>query len=90
MKKEILIKIWGRVQGVFFRATAKEAADKLALFGYVSNCPDGTVELCILGTQEEANHLLEEISSLNKRIRIDQIEQNERAATENFSSFEIR
>ena len=35
--KHVNIKIYGRVQGVFFRANTKEKAIKLNLKGFVSN-----------------------------------------------------
>lgn len=34
----------GRVQGVFFRASAKKIATQLKLKGWVRNLPDGSVE----------------------------------------------
>ena len=37
------IKITGRVQGVFFRASTKEKGNELNVSGWVRNEPDGTV-----------------------------------------------
>jgi len=37
-------KVYGRVQGVYFRASAVERAQALGLTGWVRNCPDGSVE----------------------------------------------
>jgi acylphosphatase len=34
-------KVAGIVQGVFFRASTKEKADELCVFGWVRNCPSG-------------------------------------------------
>ena len=44
--------IAGRVQGVFFRATAREAARSLGLSGWVRNLPDGSVETICEGSAE--------------------------------------
>ncbi|MDD5146992.1 MAG: acylphosphatase [Candidatus Daviesbacteria bacterium] len=43
MKKHLNIKIYGIVQGIFFRATAKEKADQLGIKGFAKNQPDGSV-----------------------------------------------
>jgi acylphosphatase len=43
MKKYVTIKISGKVQGVFFRASTKEKADELGLKGLVRNEHDGSV-----------------------------------------------
>lgn len=37
------IKVTGKVQGVFFRASTKEKADQLGIKGWVRNEPDGSV-----------------------------------------------
>jgi acylphosphatase len=42
-KKHVNLKVTGLVQGVFFRASAKEVAEKLKVAGFAKNDPDGTV-----------------------------------------------
>lgn len=42
-KECISIRIFGDVQGVFFRQSAKEQADALELTGFARNDPDGSV-----------------------------------------------
>lgn len=39
----VSIQVYGRVQGVWYRASAMERARDLNLVGFVSNKPDGTV-----------------------------------------------
>lgn len=41
----------GRVQGVFYRATAARRARSLAITGYARNLPDGRVEVLACGDE---------------------------------------
>lgn len=50
--------ITGRVQGVAFRASAKEEADELGLIGWVRNTDDGAVELLVGGEGPAVEALL--------------------------------
>lgn len=56
----------GRVQGVFFRATTAELAQRRAVVGYVRNMPDGSVEMEVQGASEEIDALL---AAVNERYR---------------------
>jgi acylphosphatase len=42
----------GRVQGVYYRATAARRARELGLHGYARNLPDGRVEVLVCGDDE--------------------------------------
>jgi acylphosphatase len=45
------ILVTGRVQGVFYRATAMEQAQRLAITGFAKNLPDGAVEAVVEGPE---------------------------------------
>lgn len=58
MKKHFNIVIFGRVQGIFFRATAKEQADKLNITGFARNEEDGSVYIEVEGAEEKLDKFL--------------------------------
>ena len=47
----------GRVQGVFFRASTREQAQRLGVTGYARNLPDGRVEVVACGPDERVADL---------------------------------
>ena len=47
--------VGGRVQGVFYRATAARRAQELNIRGYARNLPDGRVEVLAYGAEEAVN-----------------------------------
>ncbi|HEY5918996.1 MAG TPA: acylphosphatase, partial [Chryseolinea sp.] len=53
MKRHISILVSGRVQGVFYRASAKTKADELGITGFVQNLPDGEVYMEAEGPDEK-------------------------------------
>ena len=48
----------GRVQGVWFRGSMQDEADRLGIAGWVRNHPDGTVEAEIEGAREAVDALI--------------------------------
>ena len=50
--KTIRLTIKGKVQGVFYRATAKDVADQLGIKGWVKNLPDKNVEIRAIASEE--------------------------------------
>ncbi len=49
---------YGRVQGVFFRDTARRMAQSRGLGGWVRNTPDGTVEAVFEGDPEAVESMV--------------------------------
>ena len=58
MKKRVILKIYGFVQGVNFRYYTLGEAQKLGLSGWVKNEPDGSVIIVGEGKKEDLNKLI--------------------------------
>lgn len=82
--------VTGRVQGVFFRAGAKEAADKFGVAGWVRNLSDGSVEAHI---EHEDPAMLDAMLAWLREgppgARVEEVKV-EAAKAEGSGSFEIR
>jgi len=53
----LLIK--GRVQGVFFRATARDVADEIGVKGWVKNTEEGDVEAMVTGRETQVQKFID-------------------------------
>ena len=49
--------ISGKVQGVWFRASTQEQAERLGITGWAKNLPDGRVEVLACGNKEKIEEL---------------------------------
>lgn len=62
----------GRVQGVGFRYTVKQIAMGFDIIGNVKNLPEGSVELNLMGEEDEVDEFIKEIvdeSTLSHHIK---------------------
>lgn len=53
--------VWGRVQGIGFRVTARHYALQLDLKGTVGNLDDGNVEIFAQGTREKLEEFIKRL-----------------------------
>jgi acylphosphatase len=63
----------GRVQGVYFRASTREAASKLGLRGFACNLPDGRVEVVSTGNIQALDSLGEWLKIGSPASRVDEV-----------------
>jgi len=49
----------GRVQGVFYRSNTYSKAVEIGVTGWVRNLDDGRVEVCIQGTQDKVEAMVD-------------------------------
>ena len=59
MRLHYNLKVFGRVQGVFFRVSTQKEAIRLGLRGFVKNEPDGSVYIEAEGDRFELEQLLD-------------------------------
>lgn len=88
-KRTVLI-ISGRVQGVSYRATTREAAQKLGLTGYARNLSDGRVEVVAEGDGEALVALEQWCRNGPPTAKVESIETSHEPATNEFRDFSIR
>jgi acylphosphatase len=58
-KRRARVIVKGRVQGVFFRYSTREMANKLGVFGWVKNRWDGSVEAVFEGDRNRVEEMIE-------------------------------
>ena len=70
----VKILVFGRVQGVFFRAFTSERAIELGLRGYVRNlAQEGAVEVIAEGEKDRLERLIAQLKSGPPSARVDQV-----------------
>ncbi|MEM9492762.1 MAG: acylphosphatase [Myxococcota bacterium] len=93
--ERITLRITGRVQGVYYRASARERASALGLSGWVRNRPDGSVELAAEGPSQVLDELVAWCGQGPPAARVEAVEITARQAVDSAASadaprFEVR
>lgn len=84
-------KVYGRVQGVFFRAFAREQATKLGLTGYVRNIvAEEAVEVWTEGDRDKLEMLIGYLKMGPPRAKVTEVITNWSQYTGDYSGFSIR
>jgi len=83
------IKVIGKVQGVFFRASTKAVADQLNVKGFVMNKPDGSVYIEAEGDNFGLDALMEFCQEGPENSEVTHVECKESDQLNGFKNFEI-
>lgn len=86
----VQLKIHGRVQGVYYRASALQEAEKLGLTGWVMNCADGTVEAVAEGAKQKLEELIAWCRQGPQGARVTHVDVRWESAENNFRGFSIK
>ena len=84
----IHLKIRGKVQGVFYRATARDVAIKLGLTGWIKNTEEGDVEAMASGEKAQLDHFIDWCRQGPPEALVQSIETEERKET-SFPDFRV-
>jgi acylphosphatase len=79
----------GRVQGVFFRDSARREAVRLGVAGWVRNCEDGTVEAVFEGPAEAVDAAVAFVRTGPRHARVERVE-TFREDVEGLGGFDVR
>jgi acylphosphatase len=82
--------VHGHVQGVFFRASARQRARDAGVRGWVRNNPDGTVEMVVEGGPEEVASVEEWVRAGGPRsARVERVEADD-LPPEGYDTFAVQ
>ena len=85
----IKIKVTGKVQGVFYRASAKDKAQQLGLSGMVKNEQDGSVYIEAEGEEQKLKELIDWCHHGPDMAQVENVEYEYYSRLNNFSEFKI-
>lgn len=86
--KHFSIRVTGKVQGVFFRASTRDEAQRLGLRGWVRNEADGSVSIEAEGDQEALDQLVVWCHRGPKRARVTDVTV-QAGEVEHYESFRV-
>lgn len=84
------VRVTGRVQGVFFRDSARQNADRLGLSGWVRNSPDGAVEAVFEGPSRGVREMVEWCEGGPPGASVEDVSADFGPAQGDLSGFEVR
>ncbi len=83
--------VYGRVQGVFFRAFVSGWAERLGVTGYARNLPGGSaVEVAAEGERKQLLELIKHLHAGPPGARVAKVETSWSEHTDKYSTFQIR
>ncbi|MDA2922945.1 acylphosphatase [Patescibacteria group bacterium AH-259-L07] len=90
MEKQVKLKIYGQVQGVFFRMHTQRKAQRLGLGGWVKNEKDGSVTAIAVGEEDKLKEFINWAHHGSEFAQVDDIKIEWSEPKENFTNFEIK
>lgn len=88
--KNLSLKIFGKVQGVFFRSFAKKQADEAGIFGWIKNNPDGSVSLEAEGGEDVLKKFLKQMEKGSPKAEVKDVWEEWSDDLDLYEKFEVR
>lgn len=82
------VRVYGGVQGVFFRDSTRHKALEAGVAGWVRNCPDGSVEAVFEGSESAVERMVSFCRAGPPSARVERIEVEDEPG-EGLSRFEV-
>lgn len=89
-RMRVELSIRGRVQGVWYRASARAAAEARHLVGWVRNCDDGSVQAVAEGPRSALEDFITWCHKGPPAARVDRVEASWSDPLGGFETFEVR
>jgi acylphosphatase len=89
MKACAQIRVYGLVQGVFYREFTRRKASGLGLLGWVHNLPDGSVEVLAQGFKEDILELIALLRQGPPSARVNDLQITWQDMLDDLTGFEI-
>ena len=90
MKRRVVLKVFGVVQGVFYRDFISQHVSGLNLVGFAENQNDGTVKIVVEGEEDDLRRIIELAMQGPRGSHIEDVQAEWLAASDEFKIFEIR
>jgi acylphosphatase len=90
MLRRINITVFGKVQGVLFRASICQKAKEFNLIGWVKNQSDDSVKIIAQGKKDNLEKLIKWCYNGPKNAIIEKVDIEWKKATNEFKNFEIK
>ncbi|HEX8951109.1 MAG TPA: acylphosphatase [Polyangia bacterium] len=90
MQRRVRFRVSGRVQGVAYRASAVDAAEREGVVGWVRNLPGGDVDGVVQGEASAVDAFLAWAAKGPPGARVDRLTATDEEVADGFVRFEIR
>ncbi|WP_298439320.1 acylphosphatase [uncultured Ferrimonas sp.] len=87
--KQLIARVSGKVQGVWFRASTQQQAQSLGVTGYVRNLSDGSVEILAQGGDQAVEALIDWANSGPESATVNDVLVSDYDGSDLYLDFEI-